>query len=199
MRDHGDFLVEYCRRRAEKGEPVKNYLEIGCQADYCFSRIVAEKKIGVDPLSGGTHRMTSDAFFEKTDWTKEFLSLDLVFIDGDHEHRQVLRDIKNAGYHLAPGGLIAMHDCLPPNEQYTAGNLCHDSYRAFLVSTKEWNAALIPSDYGIGLLRRPEMFSDEVSFLDRCPADISYQEFIANYLPKIRQMGFREALEWSLL
>ena len=41
----------------------KTYLEIGCDNDENFSRILIEKKIGVDPLKGGTLRMTSDEFF----------------------------------------------------------------------------------------------------------------------------------------
>ena len=43
----------------------KNYLEVGCDKDSNFSKIKIQNKIGVDPSSGGTHRMTSDAFFQK--------------------------------------------------------------------------------------------------------------------------------------
>ena len=37
----------------------KNYLEVGCDKDENFSKINIEKKIGVDPLQGGTQRMTN--------------------------------------------------------------------------------------------------------------------------------------------
>ena len=38
----------------------KKYLEIGCFDDELFNFIKCEKKIGVDPVSGGTIRATSD-------------------------------------------------------------------------------------------------------------------------------------------
>ena len=41
-----------------------DYLEIGCDQDENFSQIKIKNKIGVDPKSGGTHRMTSDDFFK---------------------------------------------------------------------------------------------------------------------------------------
>ena len=46
-------------------EKYKSYLEIGCDNDENFSQIDIEEKIGVDPLKGGTLRMTSDEFFSK--------------------------------------------------------------------------------------------------------------------------------------
>ena len=42
---------------------LKKYLEIGCDQNEVFSQVKIENKIGVDPVSGGTHRMTSDKFF----------------------------------------------------------------------------------------------------------------------------------------
>ena len=43
----------------------KNYLEIGCDNNENFSQISIENKVGVDPLKGGTLRMTSDEFFKE--------------------------------------------------------------------------------------------------------------------------------------
>ena len=45
-------------------QKYSKYLEIGTFQDELFSKIICEKKIGVDPFSGGTHRMTSDEFFK---------------------------------------------------------------------------------------------------------------------------------------
>ena len=69
----------------------KSYLEIGCQSDVNFSKIKIENKVGVDPQSGGTLRMTSDEFFSQNKDT-----FDLIFIDGLHIHEQVLKDIDNS-------------------------------------------------------------------------------------------------------
>ena len=37
----------------------KKYLEIGCDQNEVFSQVKIENKIGVDPVSGGTHRTVS--------------------------------------------------------------------------------------------------------------------------------------------
>tara|TARA_B100000686_G_scaffold352519_1_gene454762 strand:+ start:380 stop:1108 length:729 start_codon:yes stop_codon:yes gene_type:complete len=89
---------------------IKNYLEIGCDQDEVFSEIKVENKIGVDPNSGGTHRMTSDSFFLAN--SKLF---DLIFIDGLHTYEQVKKDIINSLKCLKKNGLILVHDCFPFN------------------------------------------------------------------------------------
>src|SRR4029450_4170269 len=53
-----DLINLLIRNRGYRG-----YLEIGCFADQCFREIAVEHKVGVDPCSGGTVRMTSDAYF----------------------------------------------------------------------------------------------------------------------------------------
>ena len=86
----------------------KSYLEIGCDNDLNFNKIKAETKIGVDPVSGGNIRKTSDEFFSEN---KFFF--DCIFIDGLHEFEQVKRDINNSLKCLNNGGVIFVHDCMP--------------------------------------------------------------------------------------
>lgn len=86
----------------------KNYLEIGCDDNQTFSKIKIKNKIGVDPISGGTIRKTSDNFFKKN--CKKF---DIIFIDGLHHYDQVITDIDNSLKVLNEGGCILVHDCLP--------------------------------------------------------------------------------------
>ncbi len=88
----------------------KSYLEIGCFANEVFTKIQISKKVGVDPVSGGTIKKTSDDFF-KINQDK----FDCIFIDGLHEYRQVKRDINNSIKYLESGGVILLHDCLPNN------------------------------------------------------------------------------------
>lgn len=91
-----------------KRKNYKSYLEIGCDQDELFSKIIIEKKIGVDPASGGTIRDTSDNFFKKNN--KKF---DIIFIDGLHEYDQVKKDINNSLFFLNDNGVIFLHDCMP--------------------------------------------------------------------------------------
>lgn len=97
-----------------KFKTAKSYLEIGCADDGCFSKVHADIKVGVDPQRGGTHRMTSDEFFDAN--TQKF---DVIFIDGMHTHQQVMKDFQNAKRHINADGVILFHDVLPDN-RYTA-------------------------------------------------------------------------------
>ena len=85
-----------------------SYLEIGCDRNQSFSNIKIEKRVGVDPVEGGTHKMTSDHFFSIN---KD--NFDIIFIDGLHEYSQVMKDIKNSLKFLNKDGIILLHDCLP--------------------------------------------------------------------------------------
>ena len=86
----------------------KNYLEIGCDQDANFSQINIQNKVGVDPKSGGTHRMTSDLFFKNN---KD--KFDIIFLDGLHTYEQTIKDINNAIFCIKDNGIILVHDCLP--------------------------------------------------------------------------------------
>ena len=86
----------------------KNYLEIGCDNDENFSQIKIENKVGVDPLKGGTLRITSDEFFVNN---KDFF--DIIFLDGLHTYEQTIKDIDNSLKFLNNEGVILVHDCLP--------------------------------------------------------------------------------------
>ena len=93
-----------------KKKDYKKYLEIGCFDDELFNHINCLEKVGVDPVSGGTLRQTSDQFFFKN--SQYF---DCIFIDGLHEYNQVKRDISNSLNFLNEDGIILLHDCLPNN------------------------------------------------------------------------------------
>jgi len=86
----------------------KSYLEIGCDRNQSFSNINIDKRVGIDPVEGGTHKMTSDEFFYNN--SDKF---DIIFIDGLHQYEQVIKDIKNSLNCLTKNGLILLHDCLP--------------------------------------------------------------------------------------
>ena len=86
----------------------KSYLEIGCDRNQSFSNINIDKRVGVDPVEGGTHKMTSDEFFLNNND-----KFDIIFIDGLHQYEQVIKDVKNSLNCLTKNGVILLHDCLP--------------------------------------------------------------------------------------
>ena len=110
----------------------KRYLEIGVADGRVFHSVQARHKVAVDPampldkalrkkaclqhpwnLFNGYHKVTSDEYFAAlaSRQSREFFNLN--FIDGLHTYEQCLRDCQNALRHLAPGGVILMHDCNP--------------------------------------------------------------------------------------
>ena len=136
----------------------KKYLEIGCFDDELFNYIKCEKKVGVDPVSGGTIRATSDLFFKNN---KE--NFDCVFIDGLHEYHQVKKDIENSLKFLNEGGIILLHDCLPNNYYEQATPRCQwvwngDVWKAIVECRKSQHLDVYTcyADYGIGVIfKRP--------------------------------------------
>ena len=133
---------------------LKKYLEIGCFDDELFNYVKCEKKVGVDPVSGGTIRATSDQFFRDN---KE--KFDCVFIDGLHEYQQVKKDIVNSLNFLNEDGVILLHDCLPNNYYEQATPRCQwiwngDVWKAIVEcrSIKDIDVYTCYADYGIGII-----------------------------------------------
>ena len=85
-----------------------DYLEIGCDQDQLFSKVRIKNKTGVDPISGGNIRKTSDEFFREN--KNKF---DIIFIDGLHTYNQVKKDILNSINCLKDEGIVLVHDCMP--------------------------------------------------------------------------------------
>ena len=97
-------LIEYLIKKNN----YINYLEIGCDQNQLFSKVNIRNKVGVDPVSGGNIRDTSDNFFK--DNKNKF---DIIFIDGLHIYKQVKNDILNSIDCLNSNGIILVHDCMP--------------------------------------------------------------------------------------
>lgn len=136
----------------------KNYLEIGCDKDSNFLEIKAERKIGVDPKSGGTLKMTSDEFFKRNE-----IYFDCIFIDGLHIYKQVRDDILNSIKFLNKGGVIIVHDCLPSKiwnqiVPQIYGHWNGDVWKAIVEARtmKDIDTYTCKADHGLGIiLKRP--------------------------------------------
>lgn len=134
----------------------KKYLEIGCDKNQVFDNIRVDKKEGVDPNRGGTHRMTSDEYFAKT---CECTKWDLIFIDGLHEYEQVRRDFWNCYARINPGGTIVIHDMLPmtpgqataePTEKAWLGDVWKLGFELLGKEFIDFN--IMTFDYGCGVV-----------------------------------------------
>lgn len=99
------------------------YLEIGVDAGGSLEAAwPGARRIGIDPsprLDPARHpglelyRTTSDAFFASAERQVPGLAVDLAFIDGLHEARQLLRDFRETERRCRRGATIVLHDVLP--------------------------------------------------------------------------------------
>lgn len=178
--------------------PGGRYLEIGCADNVLFDAVLAADKTGVDPVRGGTHRMTSDAFFA----AYEGPPFDVIFIDGLHLYPQVHRDLDNALRHLAPGGWIGMHDMLPRDwleehvPQIRTSGWTGDGWKtAFeLAAAKDMDFRLITIDYGV-LVARATGPSPQLPDLSADLADARFK-FLMKNLERLPVVAYEEARTW---
>ena len=147
-----------------------SYLEIGCDKDQSFSRININKKIGVDPKSGGTIRDTSDNFFINN---KD--KFDIIFIDGLHHYEQVIKDIYNSLDILNDNGHILIHDCLPRTIAHQAipryrGSWNGDVWKSIVELRTKSNLEVFTCeiDFGVGVIRKKNNIN---------PLDIKINDF----------------------
>lgn len=155
-----------------------SYLEIGVQNKVAWDAVLCEYKVCVDPEKhyNATHIMTSDQFFKQN---KE--KFDIVFIDGLHEEKQVMKDIKNSLKILNPKGAIVVHDCNPDNEamqdpdrktkQWTG-----DTWKAWvkLRKTGKLKMFVYDTDFGVGVIQKGKQKPIDV------PTRLSYGWFDKN-------------------
>ena len=171
----------------------KEYLEIGCDNDQVFSKIDLKNKLGVDPVSGGNIRKTSDDFF-----STNIKNFDIVFIDGLHTYEQVKKDIKNSLNFLNPRGVIILHDCLPssywqqatPRSQY---KWTGDVWKAIVeMRTKEYlDTYTCYADMGLGIIFNRS--NSNILKLDtKNFKRLKFKEFFYNYKNFMNIINYQE-------
>ena len=134
-----------------------NYLEIGVADNTTFSSIPLplRNKIGVDPSNGGTHRMTSDEFFNKNQ-----KKINVIFIDGLHIYEQCQKDCINSLKFIEEGGIILFHDFLPQNYLQEkvprkSASWTGDVWKVAveLSNSEDMDFRIANIDYGVGILK----------------------------------------------
>jgi hypothetical protein len=173
------------------------YLEIGCAENLLFDQVAAARKVGVDPARGGTHRMTSDAFFAANQDR-----FDVVFIDGLHHYQQVRRDVVNALAVIPAGGWIALHDLYPRDwieehvPQIATSRWTGDPWKvAFeLAVSPGVDFRLVEIDHGVGIVRK---LTDDARLADR-GAELGPQRFawFRDHLAELPLVDWPNAERW---
>jgi hypothetical protein len=174
-----------------------NYLEIGCSTDACFQNIAAKNKLGVDPFSGGTHRMTSDEFFAAN--KQKF---DIIFIDGLHQYAQVKNDLLNSIQVLNDTGVILVHDCLPLSFRaqlpFPPGGAWNgDVWKAFIEmrTHEDIDAAVCLIDHGVGIIKKRKNRNLLNLQLDRF-IELRFKDFVNKYQEWLNVVTYDNALRF---
>ena len=174
----------------------KSYLEIGCFDNELFNHINCNKKVGIDPYTGGTIRKTSDKFFQ--DNNEKF---DCIFIDGLHTYSQVKKDINNSLKFLNSDGIILLHDCLPnnyfeqatPRSQYIWNG---DVWKAIVEcrTNKDIDTYTCYADFGIGvILNRKNQNTLDIKYDDF--SKIKFNDYFTNYKEYMNIIEFEDLLK----
>ena len=174
----------------------QKYLEIGCFDDELFNHVNCKKKVGVDPVSGGTIRETSDKFFEKN--SENF---DCIFIDGLHEYNQVKKDINNSLKFLSDNGIILLHDCMPDSYYAQAIPRCQwnwngDVWKAIVEcrNSKEIDVYTCYADHGIGvILKRPNR--NLLNYPKNDYSRLKFDEYFHNYKKLMNIIEYEELMK----
>lgn len=173
-----------------------SYLEIGTFKDELFAEVKCNKKIGVDPVSGGNIRKTSDNFFLEN---KE--KFDLIFIDGLHHYEQVKKDIANSLDFLNDGGIILMHDCMPRDYYYQAVPRCQyewngDTWKAFLELRSKQNidSYCCYADQGIGVILKRKN-KNKLDLDIKNFKKFSFNDYVKNYQKYLNLIEYNDLMK----
>ena len=174
----------------------KSYLEIGCYKDALFQAIKCQNKVGVDPVSGGNVRKTSDQFFKLNND-----SFDCIFIDGLHKYNQVRKDILNSVSIINEGGSILLHDCLPNNVYEQAIPRCQyvwngDVWKAIIEFRTYPNLDIYTcyADHGIGvILKRPNRNLLKIDSLNF--SKLKFEDYFYNYKKYMNLINYEELIK----
>jgi len=174
-----------------------SYLEIGCDQDQIFQKIKIKDKVGVDPVSGGNFRGTSDEFFNQNIQT-----FDCIFIDGLHEYNQVKKDIINSLKFLNNNGVIFLHDCLPDtiSKQYVPR--CRyswngDVWKAIVEmrTRKDLDTCTSLIDQGVAIIKKRQNQDLLKNSIENFKA-LTFQYFYENYTKVMRLKNYKESVNF---
>ena len=181
-------LIEYLIKKNN----YKNYLEIGCDKNQLFSKVNINNKIGVDPVSGGNVRKTSDDFFKENK-----SGFDIVFIDGLHIYEQVKKDILNSVNCLSDEGIILVHDCMPDSLGKQAVPRYKmqwngDVWKAIVDLRQQENLEIYTCEIDQGIAVISKKKNTSILKLDKPINKLKFKDYFNNYKEYMRVISLEE-------
>ena len=181
-------LIEYLINKYK----YSDYLEIGCDQDQLFSKVRIKNKTGVDPISGGNIRKSSDEFFREN--KNKF---DIIFIDGLHTYNQVKKDILNSINCLKDEGIVLVHDCMPDSLSKQAVPRYRmswngDVWKAIVDLRQNENLEIYTCkiDQGIGVIKKKR--NSSILKIEKNIKDLKFKDYYKNYEKYLRVVDLEE-------
>ena len=181
-------LIEYLINKYK----YSDYLEIGCDQDQLFSKVRIKNKTGVDPISGGNIRKTSDEFFKEN--KNKF---DIIFIDGLHTYNQVKKDILKSINCLKDEGIVLVHDCMPDSLSKQAVPRYRmswngDVWKAIVDLRQNENLEIYTCkiDQGIGVIKKKR--NSSILKIEKNIKDLKFKDYYKNYEKYLRVVDLEE-------
>lgn len=169
---HADVLEDFVRVLKPRV-----YVELGVYQCTTFNRIQkfcsSSFAIDIDKSAADFVRGKRSTFIHGgSDVASDFfrssnLTIDFLFIDGDHQSEAVKRDLVNLIPLMSSTGIVILHDTWPKNEHYASDGYCSDSFRIPTEINRgtfgNWAAVSIPIHPGLTICTRSDQLPDWAS------------------------------------
>jgi len=131
-------------------------------------------RIGNFDISSALNQLKADAS-----------KIDICLVDGFHTYDCAIRDLKCAFELLSDGGVLVVHDCLPPSESvmsptYIPGDWAGVSYRAYLdfvLARNDLDYCTVDIDWGCGIIVK----NDNLSFMTDAPSFVRKSKLASDW------------------
>ena len=143
-----------------------SYAELGIYEGETFNKILAKRKYAVDiskkalnfiPDCDEVIKIHGTSAELGLELKRTKLSLDLLFIDANHDSEAVQFDFETLEKFVGPRGVVLFHDTFPGDVSFTSSNLCGDAYLAIPALQQkfsEWHFVTLPIHPGLTIATR---------------------------------------------
>lgn len=181
------------------------FLELGTFDGVAFDSLTFSNKYTVDLTIPELLKDNPNAFEQSTDEffeTTQLKDFDLIFIDANHNIDQVVKDYNSSVEKLTQGGVIVLHDCYPPSEDYCDPRLCSDSYKLLeALARTEQEVTFSKENFGVTMItnakpldwRHVNYALDYQTFVTKMEhqfksTELEYNELLLNIIQNISKL-----------
>ena len=154
---------------------VNNYAEIGIYQGETFLKVFAAHKFAIDISKNALTFIPNQENVTKICGTSEdfalllndkSIELDLVFIDANHDYREVIKDFSNLLPFLSNKAVVLFHDTYPGSIEYSDPKYCGDAYLAIPILSKKyknWAFITIPLHPGLSIATKVPLYPEWIN------------------------------------